>query len=144
MKKRSWIIFIWLFLLYSNGVIYFLQGFLLTRREIHLKSTVSDGVSCCLEPKYKQIIIFIIDALRYDFLLYNNDTSKENIPIYHNNLPVVQQLLKDNHGVLYQVLYITVPFKKQILFYYLVCCRSSNFYNATSEGYNYRQFTNFH
>ncbi len=110
MKKRSWIIFTWLFLLYSNGVIYFLHGFLLTRREIHLKSTVSDGVSCCLEPKYKQIIILIIDALRYDFLLYNNDTIKENIPIYHNNLPVVQQLLKDNHGVLYQVLYITVPF----------------------------------
>ena len=107
MKKKDLIAVFWLFLLYSNGVLYFLQGFLLTRREIHLKSTSSDGVSCCLEPKYKQIIILIIDALRYDFLLFNNQTSEE-IPSFHNNLPIVQNLLKDNHGVLYQVCYCSL------------------------------------
>ena len=108
MKKRNLLLFSWLILLYANGVIYFLQGFLLTRREIHLKSAVFDGVSCCLDSKYKQIIILIIDALRYDFLVYNNSTNASSIPIYHNNLPVVQRLLKDNHGVLYQVCYKVV------------------------------------
>jgi phosphatidylinositol glycan class O len=108
MKKKNLLLFSWLILLYANGVIYFLQGFLLTRREIHLKSAVFDGVSCCLDSKYKQIIILIIDALRYDFLVYNNSTNASSIPIYHNNLPVVQRLLKDNHGVLYQVCYKVV------------------------------------
>ncbi|KAI9564828.1 hypothetical protein GHT06_008569 [Daphnia sinensis] len=100
MKKRHTVFFVWLLLLYSNGVLHFLQGFLLTRREIHLKSTVSDGVSCCLEPKYRQIIILLIDALRYDFLAYNNSTSTG--AIYHNNLPVVHKLMKNDRGVLYQ------------------------------------------
>lgn len=101
MKKRHTVFFAWLFLLYSNGVLHFLQGFLLTRREIHLKSSAFDGVSCCLEPKYRQIIILLIDALRYDFLPYNNSTSSG--AIYHNNFPVVHKLLKDDHAVLYQV-----------------------------------------
>lgn len=100
MKKRHTVFFAWLFLLYSNGVLHFLQGFLLTRREIHLKSSAFDGVSCCLEPKYRQIIILLIDALRYDFLPYNNSTSSG--AIYHNNFPVVHKLLKDDHAVLYQ------------------------------------------
>lgn len=142
MKQRH-ILFLWLFFLYAYGVLHFLQGFLLTRREVHLKSTTFDGVSCCLAPKYKQIVILVIDALRYDFLVYNNSTSSR--PIYHNNFPVVQKLLRDNHAILYQVC-ISITAKKfsVIPFNFLVCCRSSNHYHATSEGYDNWQFANFH
>lgn len=138
MKKGFFIIFIWTFLLYSVGVKHFLKGFLLTRHEIHLKSTVSDGTSCCLKSKYEKVIILMIDALRYDFLLYDNNTSEGDIPIAHNNMPIVEQLLKDEHGVLYQVK--CYNFKNNLNFTdcLLVCSRSPNYHYATFEGYYYR------
>lgn len=95
----------WLLLLYLNGTWYFLRGFLLTRREIHLKSSVSDQASCCLSgtAKYKQIIILVIDALRYDFLKYENTTSANELPVYRNNIPIVHHLLSGGHAAIYQV-----------------------------------------
>lgn len=103
MEKSFYIVICWLLLVYANGLLYFLQGFLLTRREVHMKSIASDGISCCLDAKYNQIIILLIDALRYDFIKYNNYTNEKNIPSYQNNLPVIQQLMKDSHGALYKV-----------------------------------------
>lgn len=103
MDKGYCVFLLWLIVLYASGAAHFLQGFLLTRREIHLKSSVSDGVSCCMEAKYDKVIILLIDALRYDFLLYDNKTKEEGMSIAHNNMPVVQRLIEDNHGILYQV-----------------------------------------
>ena len=96
MNYSNWVVLlVWLVLLYLNGVVFFLKGFLLTRREIHSKSSITDETSCCLPAKYKQVIILIIDALRYDFLAYQNISGVDK-EMYHNNLPIVNQLLNDN------------------------------------------------
>jgi len=87
-----------------NGTWYFLQGFLLSRREIHQKSaSIKEAFSRNLTPKYSKVIILIIDALRYDFTSHHNYTAEDQIPIYHNNLPIVHRLLKNDQAVLYQV-----------------------------------------
>ena len=98
--------FVLLIILYTNSTWHFLRGFLLTRREIHLKSSRADEFSHQkLKPKYSKIIILVIDALRHDFLSFdsNIDASKEDLPMYRHNLPIVQQLLKDDRGILFQV-----------------------------------------
>ena len=105
MNYSNWIaLLVWFALLYTNGVVYFLKGFLLTRREIQAKSMTTDETSCCLPAKYKKVIILVIDALRYDFLAYQNLTGADN-QIYHNKLQIIHQLLRDspNNTALYQV-----------------------------------------
>ena len=89
-----------LILLYINGTTFFLKGFLLTRKESLVKSSFNDGISCCLTPKYKKVIIFVIDALRYDFIFYDKDATQ----IYRNNMPFIAKLLDGSSASLYQVL----------------------------------------
>lgn len=107
--------FVWVILLYMNGTWYFLQGFLLSRREIHQKSaSIEEPFYSNLSPKYRKVIILIIDALRHDFVSHHNYTTGDEIPIYHNNLPIVHQLLKNDKALIYQVysfIFIENPLK---------------------------------
>lgn len=103
MKVRSWhwFFFGWIILLYVFSLSCFLRGFLLIRREVHMKSSRADPF--ILDHRYKKVIILMIDALRYDFISYNNATRLETTPPFLNKLSVVYDLLSSNHAELYKV-----------------------------------------
>jgi predicted AlkP superfamily pyrophosphatase or phosphodiesterase len=82
--------FLSLSIVYIIGLILFLNGFLLTRRVI-LKN--SNGIIPLSKPnEFKQIILIIIDALRYDFIKPNNNNSIINN--YQNQMPFIRKLLE--------------------------------------------------
>ncbi|CAF3994735.1 unnamed protein product [Rotaria sordida] len=75
--------------LYIIGLIFFLNGFLLTRRVILQNSIGTFPLSIPIE--FNQVILIVIDALRYDFIKPNNDSITNN---YLNQMPFVQELLE--------------------------------------------------
>lgn len=93
--------FAWIILLYGLAVSYFLNGFLLTRREIHLKA--SNESLFLMHRKYNQVVILIIDALKYDFIKYNNGRDLKSLSPFENKLPFIHNLLSNNHAEIYKV-----------------------------------------
>lgn len=55
-------------------------------RNVHRASRI------CLPPKTRKVVLLIIDALRYDFTLFDADLEHEPLP-YQNKLPVIKRLL---------------------------------------------------
>lgn len=51
-----------------------------------------DSTQYCLKTRTKLIII-VIDALKYDFMEYRNNSSESDILSYENNLPVINDIL---------------------------------------------------
>lgn len=92
------------FLLHLSGIFFFTNGFLLHRKEVPFKSLCSDfNLSLCSNQttwtQYKNIIIVIIDGLRFDYALFNhtiNNTRKLNNQkaFYINEMPIFDQLIK--------------------------------------------------
>jgi len=94
------------FVLHIVGILVFNEGFFLTRLELKNKSTCGqapyvskdghkDSGSCWLqgrESRYKRAVVIVIDALRYDFVFWN-DTSDGTHP-FQNKLASVRDLLK--------------------------------------------------
>jgi predicted AlkP superfamily pyrophosphatase or phosphodiesterase len=81
--------FLSLNILYIIGLIFFLNGFLLTRRVI-LQNSIGT-IPTSIPTQFKQVILIVIDALRYDFIKPNNKSINRN---YLNQMPFVHQLLK--------------------------------------------------
>ena len=90
------------------GLILFNQGYFLSREELPLHSTCQDfplqnkstskhsnpeKPKCWTEPKYDKIVIILIDALRYDFTLYNDSKKDDALP-YENKFPIFSKMLK--------------------------------------------------
>lgn len=115
-KTLSYILFlVWLCYLFISSVILFTGGFLLTRKVqknnascYSLRDTcelgddtcslnnISNSVveyigvpNVCLPPRAK-VVLLIVDALRYDFIEYNQ--SIEDPRPYQNKLPVIHNL----------------------------------------------------
>ena len=77
-------------ILYIIGLIIFLNGFLLTRRVILQNS--NGIIPPSIPNEFNQIILIVIDALRYDFIKPNDDESiKTN---YQNQMPFIHELLE--------------------------------------------------
>jgi phosphatidylinositol glycan class O len=74
------------------GLGLFIAGFLMTRVEIHTKSRQVDSVlpHYQLRPTKPRVLLFIIDALRLDFMV-----SEEGLP-REDNFPFMHQLLQHN------------------------------------------------
>ena len=88
--------------LYLIGLTFFLNGFLLTRRVILKNSNTTLPLS--KSNQFQQVILIVIDALRYDFIKPINDNS---IPTnYHNQMPFIRELLetKSNQSVLLRLI----------------------------------------
>ena len=83
--------FLFLNILYIIGLFLFLNGFLLTRRVILQNS--SGTIPSSIPTDFKQVILIVIDALRYDFIKPNNSSMNSN---YLNQMPFVQELLQTN------------------------------------------------
>lgn len=94
---------------FSFGLYVFTSGFLLSRREIELKSTCqndqllesSNSTNTCwtvpsLNSTYKKVVLIVIDALRYDFAFYQRQNTRANLP-YLNKLQIFKELA-DQHG----------------------------------------------
>lgn len=113
-------VLMWMGYIIATGVHLFSKGFLLTRvshtdflectryEDLLCKSSedgtcdVSDpsqeilkdlnkAASICL-PKKSKVILMIVDALRYDFGIYDSDPKKEPLA-YQNKLPIMHELL---------------------------------------------------
>ena len=91
------------------GIYIFTNGFLLTRREIELKSSCqneslnesSNFTNTCwtvpsLNSTYQKVVLVVIDALRYDFAFYQRHKTSNQIP-YLNKLSIFKNLA-DKHG----------------------------------------------
>lgn len=104
----SWkqvLLFFWMLISIITGVLIFCSGFLLSRRELGLKSECrlnalsdikglyTEHTGCLSERRFPKAIILIIDALRYDFAVYNETRNPATLKAYQNRLPVIHQKL---------------------------------------------------
>ncbi|XP_064107023.1 GPI ethanolamine phosphate transferase 3-like isoform X1 [Macrobrachium nipponense] len=103
--------------LLTVGILLFSHGFLLTRQVVDKKSTCKDiedltlhmknytrlknSNDCWTAPIFKKAVILLIDALRYDFALYNSSI-KDPRP-YQNKMEVFESIIKSHpmHARLY-------------------------------------------
>lgn len=112
-RDRSNHLFVLVFIAccHAVGLLVFCEGFLLKRVEIpeysqctsHSRSDFSfkhhatdrDARSSCTgyPRRFKRVLWLLIDALRYDFLVYDDDL--DPVPVYRNKLPFVRDLLRE-------------------------------------------------
>jgi len=89
---------------FACGIYVFTNGFLLSRREINITSTcqsdkhLNETASTCwrvpsIVGNYEKVVVVIIDALRYDFA-YFQDNSTSDLP-YINKLNVFRHLANE-------------------------------------------------
>jgi len=83
------------------GILLFCKGFLLKRVVIPQSSECSlplpptDLPSCSGQTRrYKRVVWLLIDALRYDFMLWDHSL-EDPPPVYRNKMPYVRDLLND-------------------------------------------------
>lgn len=95
--------FLSLIFLYIIGLLFFLNGFLLTRRVILQNS--NDTIPLSKPNEFNQVIFLVIDALRYDFIKpnINNQTINNN---YQNQMKFIQNLLetKSTQSILFRLI----------------------------------------
>ncbi|CAF2725058.1 unnamed protein product [Rotaria sp. Silwood2] len=93
--------FLSLSVLYVIGLSFFLNGFLLTRRVI-LQNSIGT-IPSSIPIEFNQVILIVIDALRYDFIKPNNASINNN---YLNQMSFVQELLetKPKQSVLFRLI----------------------------------------
>lgn len=96
---------------YIIGIYIFTQGFLLNRLVVPKTSTCNDSLafstllnthgekvaninSCWRPARFKKAVLVVIDALRYDFMLYNESLGVKKALSFQNKLSVIHELLK--------------------------------------------------
>lgn len=77
------------------GVGFFTLGFLLLRQVL---PAVADCSAGCVEPTVEKVILLVVDALRFDFVIPVEEPIAN--PYYHNNLEVLHRLAQLDHGLL--------------------------------------------
>ena len=102
---------------YVVGIFLFTRGFLLKRLVINeysdcteIPDTLSDQrhsrktEGCWLKKTRNKAVILIIDALRYDFALYNSSVDELKALPYQNKLKVIHEVLENSpqHGALFR------------------------------------------
>ncbi|XP_052526105.1 GPI ethanolamine phosphate transferase 3 isoform X2 [Tympanuchus pallidicinctus] len=105
----------WVCFLFFSGIGLFMSGFLLTRIELANSSSCSDPLapppwdkqslppgSCWLPQRFPKIVLVIIDALRFEFALFN--PAKVNPLPYENKLSFLHHLAtsQPHHARLYR------------------------------------------
>lgn len=103
--------------IYIVGIFLFTRGFLLKRLVINeysdctqIPHTLSDQQlssnieGCWLKRRHAKAVILIIDALRYDFSLYNASVDEKEALPYQNKLKVIRDVLErtPDHGALFR------------------------------------------
>ena len=108
-------------LCYALGLCFYAKGFLLQRHMLLLNSSCTDVQypqksddnrllsssapveGCWLRPRFTKVVFMVIDALRYDFIRWQDEPSTRN-KYHHNQLTHVRDLLEGTKGnsLLYQ------------------------------------------
>jgi phosphatidylinositol glycan class O len=118
---KLWLVLIIQTALYFFGIYIFTQGFLLNRIVVPKNSTCNDSIakstifqtrgvgdlnieSCWRPARFKKAILVVIDALRYDFMVYNESLEATNALSFQNKLGVIHEVLKTkpDHGGIFQ------------------------------------------
>ena len=100
---------VWSSAVLACGVLVFTGGFLLKRQVLTEKSACHNYSSpypnsCNKVPRqYSKAIVLIIDALKYDFAVYNHSISSSHARPYENRLPIFHNL-SHGEGRLYEFL----------------------------------------
>lgn len=79
------------------GIYLFVGGFLLVRLEVNRTSTCGDVLEpgeepvdfCRAQPRFRKVVLLIIDALKIDFARYDPDKTAPRP--YENKLPVLEE-----------------------------------------------------
>lgn len=103
-SKVFFILLIIILLTLAGGLV-FIKGFLLSRNVVESRSQCvvqfalraedhsHHGVEgCWMHSRFKKAIIVIIDALKYDFIVFNESLKSSNTPYYKNKLRTMHQL----------------------------------------------------
>ncbi len=88
---------LWIVSLFAFGLIFFTRGFLLVRIEIGNHSKVAEFNNDKVSPNstrssdktwitFNKTLLFLIDGLRYDFMLYNGNITHAKAKHYQNKL----------------------------------------------------------
>jgi len=85
---KSLIVLVWVFVIHAIGLYLFTRGFLLTRLSLSQTNTHDEP----LTPTHNRVVIFVIDALRFDFI--SPDPPQPRSPYYHGVLKLPAQLTK--------------------------------------------------
>lgn len=124
---------VWIAILYAVGIALFTRGFLLNRLEVSNSSECnsnsvpfpavpssfsessdklvqiegssgSSNSNCNKHQRFKKAIILVIDALRYDFALYNESLRASKALPFQNKLVTIRNLLREKplHSQLYR------------------------------------------
>ncbi|OUM68952.1 hypothetical protein PIROE2DRAFT_19773 [Piromyces sp. E2] len=126
---------LFIFIIMFSGVLIFSQGFLLTRRALendnecslikqgslwnqHFNNSTNISQAdndqnnveetCWYPRRYKKAVVLIIDALRFDFMNWEDDPKKIN-RFYSNKLTVIHKLLKEQPNNSLQFLFKSDP-----------------------------------
>lgn len=113
------VLFCFISFLYGVGIFFFTRGFLLNRLVINDLSDCSEAPhvtlfsdqklshaqkteGCWMKRTHTKAVVLIIDALRYDFALYN--TSLDDASPYQNKLKAIHEVLVNSpqHGALFR------------------------------------------
>ena len=104
---KAFTVLIIIFVLILSGTLIFLKGFLLSRTVIEKKSNCKEDFAlrgdehqnlgfngCWMHGRFKKGIIIIIDAMKYDFMVYNSSLSNQTkVPPFKNKLKTIHSLL---------------------------------------------------
>lgn len=74
------------------SIVFFKQGFLLSRDVSSTISYCNDTINPCVPPTIDKTIFLVIDALRFDFVIPVEGSDKH----YHNNFPILYDLAQSN------------------------------------------------
>ncbi|XP_028411816.1 GPI ethanolamine phosphate transferase 3-like [Dendronephthya gigantea] len=96
------------------GIYIFTRGFLLKRVVVPQNSKCSDVISnstffhahdvfqefgsCWRTARFKKAVLIVIDALRYDFMLYNESLETKDALSFQNKLEIINEVLKTRSG----------------------------------------------
>ncbi|KAK9720191.1 mannose-ethanolamine phosphotransferase gpi13 [Basidiobolus ranarum] len=115
------ILCIWILLTNIGGIYLFTRGFLLSRKVLDNQSEcevtplagrspayVNAGSDACWhKPTFKKAVVIVIDALRFDFAVYNETNSEP--AYYQNKLPIIEKYLKEQPENSFLFQYIADP-----------------------------------
>lgn len=118
-KMASWTSFrYFLFLLWMNVILVccvflFTGGFLLRRQVLEEKSSCSNdssasvtnsNASCTpsIQPRFSKAIVIIVDALKYEFTLYDETLRSDQLEHFQNRLPVMNRLASEGKAKLFE------------------------------------------
>ncbi|EGF80394.1 hypothetical protein BATDEDRAFT_11390 [Batrachochytrium dendrobatidis JAM81] len=94
---------------HAAGLFLFKEGYLLTRLELEQTSTCQShspwtARSCWPKPRYERALLILIDALRFDFIAYDESLKPSETPHYINKMPTIHHLLKTQptHALLFR------------------------------------------